>query len=412
MGTVQPQKEHQESTTNLTSQNWMERGQRVLIPTYARQPLVLVRGQGVRVWDVEGREYLDFIAGISVCNLGHVHPQVSAALNRQVQELVHVSNLYHIPNQIELAERLTDLSFAERAFFCNSGAEANEGAIKLCRRYAYERFGPERYQLICMHNSFHGRTLATLSATGQEKFWQGFAPLLPGFAFVPFNDLEAVAQAINPSTAAILVEPIQGEGGVQMPAPGYLEGLRQLCDRHELLLVFDEVQTGMGRTGKLFAYEHFGIAPDIMTLAKALANGLPIGCLLATDQVAQVFGPGSHASTFGGGPVVTAAAGTVIDIISQPTFLAEVREKGEYFKTRLQQLQARHDLIKQVRGLGLMLAMELDRDGGPIVLACRERGALINCTQGNILRFLPPLLVTRDEIDQFLTILAEALKAV
>jgi len=410
MATVQPQKEHQETTMALTSQNWMERGQRVLIPTYARQPLVLVRGQGVQVWDVEGKEYMDFVAGISVCNLGHVHPEVSAALNRQVQELVHVSNLYHIPNQIELAERLTRLSFADRAFFCNSGAEANEGAIKLCRRYAFKRFGPERYQIICMRNSFHGRTLATLSATGQEKFWQGFAPLMPGFLFVPFNDLQAVEQAIDASTAAILVEPIQGEGGVQMPGPGYLEGLRQLCDRHQLLLVFDEVQTGMGRTGKLFAYEHFGIAPDIMTLAKALANGLPIGALLATDRAAQAFGPGSHASTFGGGPVVTAAARAVLDIISQPTFLAEVEKKGEYFKKELQQLQARYDLIKEVRGLGLMLALELDQDGGPVVVACRERGALINCTQGNILRFLPPLIVTRDEIDRFLEILTEALK--
>lgn len=396
---------------NISSQAWMERGPQVLMPTYTRQPLVLVRGQGARVWDIEGREYLDFVTGIAVCNLGHAHPQISAAVTRQAEELVHVSNLYHTTPQIELAEQLTRRSFADRVFFCNSGAEANEGAIKLCRRYSFEHYGPERYQIICMRNSFHGRTLATLSATGQEKLWQGFAPLMPGFGFVPYNDLDAVENAIDSTTAAVLVEPIQGEGGVLMPSPGYLEGLRSLCDQHELLLVFDEVQTGMGRTGKLFAYEHFGIHPDIMTLAKALANGLPIGALLATEKVAQAFVPGSHASTFGGGPVVSRAAQVVLEAVSKPQLLREVREQGEYFKHGLHQLQKRYGMIKEVRGLGLMLALELDQDGAPVVDACRERGALINCTQGTVLRFLPPLIVNRVDIDRFLEILEEALKA-
>jgi acetylornithine aminotransferase len=389
----------------------MERGDQVLMHTYSRQPLVMVRGRGARLWDDQGKEYLDFVAGLAVCNLGHAHPEVTAAVNRQVQELVHVSNLYYTTPQIEVAEQLIRTCFADRVFLCNSGAEANEAAIKLCRRYSSERFGPGRHKIICARNSFHGRTLATLSATGQEKFWQGFAPLMPGFEFVPFGDLEAVEQTIDPATCAILVEPIQGEGGVLMPPPDYLPGLRAICDRHKLLLVLDEVQVGMGRTGKLFAHEHFGIYPDIMTLAKALANGLPIGAMLASEDVAQGFVPGSHASTFGGGPVVTAAASAVLNILAKTEFLAEVQAKGEYFKAGLLNLQKKYRLIKEVRGLGLMIGMELDRDGLPAVSACREQGALINCTQGNILRFLPPLIVSRNEIDQLLEMLDKALKA-
>lgn len=388
---------------------WQRRGDAVLMPTYARQPLVLVRGEGARVWDEQGREYLDLLAGIAVCNLGHAHPAISAAVCRQMAALVHVSNLYYTRPQIELAEKLISLSFADQVFFCNSGAEANEGAIKLCRRYSREKFGPGRYKIICAQNSFHGRTLATLSATGQSRFWDGFEPLVPGFVFVPFGDLEATAAAIDAATCAILVEPIQGEGGVRIPPPAYLPGLRQLCDQHQLLLVLDEIQVGLGRTGRLFAYEHAGIKPDIITLAKALANGLPIGAILATKEVAAAFVPGSHASTFGGGPVVTTAAKTVLDILAQPEFLAEVREKGAYFLAGLQELQRQRPLIKEVRGLGLILGVELDREGVPLVAACREQGALINCTQGNILRFLPPLVITREEIDRFLEILDQVL---
>ena len=393
----------------MTSDTWMTRSQQVFLNTYARQPVVLVRGKGARLWDLDGKEYLDFLAGIAVCNLGHAHPRITAAVSEQVQELVHVSNLYYTLPQIRLAERLVQLSFADRVFFGNSGAEANEGAIKLCRRYSREKFGRNRYKILCAQNSFHGRTIATLSATGQEKFWQGFEPLLPGFAFVPYNDLEAMEAAIDAETCAILVEPIQGEGGVKIPAPEYLPGLRQLCDQHELLLVLDEIQVGLGRTGKLFAYEHFELQPDIITLAKALANGLPIGALLVTEELAQGFVPGTHASTFGGGPVITAAALAVLDILAQPEFLAEVSAKGEYFREGLRQLQARHNFIKEIRGLGLIIGVELDRDGVPMVDLCREKGALINCTQGNILRFLPPLIVSREEIDRLLNILDEVL---
>ncbi len=383
----------------------MERCCQVIMNTYARQPVVMVRGQGSRLWDLEGKEYLDFLAGIAVCNLGHAHPAVAAVVARQMQELVHVSNLYYTLPQIELAQRLVEVSFADQVFFANSGAEANEGAIKLCRRYSHEKFGPGRYKIICARNSFHGRTLATLSATGQEKFWQGFEPLLPGFVFVPFDDLEAMAAAIDEQTCAILVEPIQGEGGVKVPSPEYLPGLRRLCDEHQLLLVLDEIQVGLGRTGRLFAYEHSGIRPDIITLAKALANGLPIGALLVTQEAAQGFVPGTHASTFGGGPVVTAAALAVINILAQPEFLAEVAAKGEYFRAGLQNLAKKHPIIREVRGLGLILGLELEGDGVPAVAACRERGLLINCTQGNVLRFLPPLVVSRAEIDRAVSIL-------
>ncbi|AEB10298.1 acetylornithine transaminase [Desulfobacca acetoxidans] len=395
--------------THSASAAWMNRGKRTLMNTYARQPMVLMRGQGVRLWDLDGKEYLDFLAGIAVCNLGHAHPAITEAVCRQVQDLVHVSNLYHTIPQIKLAERLVELSFADRVFFCNSGAEANEGAIKLCRRYSWQKFGPDRYKIICAANSFHGRTLATLSATGQEKFWQGFAPLLPGFVFVPFNDPAALEAAIDNQTCGVLLEPVQGEGGVKIPTADYFPEVRNLCDKHNLLLILDEIQVGLGRTGRLFAHEHFGITPDIMTLAKGLANGLPIGALLVTEEVAAGFVPGTHASTFGGGPVVTAAALTVLEILAQPDFLAEVKAKGEYFLNGLRQLQPRHRFIQEVRGLGLILGIEIDGDGVPLVDSCREKGALINCTQGNVLRFLPPLVVSREEIDRFLAILDDVL---
>jgi acetylornithine aminotransferase len=385
----------------------MDQSQQVLMNTYTRQPMVLVRGEGARLWDLDGKEYVDFLAGIAVCNLGHAHPRIARAVSEQMQELVHVSNLYYTIPQISLAQRLVELSFADRVFFGNSGAEANEGAIKLCRRYSREKFGEGRYKIICAQNSFHGRTLATLSATGQEKFWQGFEPLLPGFVFVPFNDLAAMEQAIDEQTCAILVEPLQGEGGVKIPSPEYLPGLRRLCDQHQLLLVLDEIQVGLGRTGKLFSYEHSDIRPDIITLAKALANGLPIGALMVTEEAAQGFVPGTHASTFGGGPVVTAAALEVLDILAQPDFLDEVTAKGEYFRQGLRQVQTRHDIIKEIRGLGLINGVEIDCDGVPMVDACREKGALINCTQGNVLRFLPPLIISREEIDRLLSILDE-----
>jgi acetylornithine/N-succinyldiaminopimelate aminotransferase len=391
------------------SNNWIERADKVVMNTYGRQPLVLVKGEGSRVWDDAGREYLDFVSGLAVVNLGHAHPDVAKAAAAQLTQLVHVSNIYYTTPMVELAEALVRLSFADRVFFANSGAEVNEGAIKLARRYSRERFGEGRHRIICTENSFHGRTFGALSATGQSKFWQGFEPLLPGFVFVPFNDLGAVARAVDNTVCAVLLEPIQGEGGVKMPSPDYLKGLRQLCDDQGLLLILDEIQTGLGRTGKLFAHENFGITPDVMTLAKGLANGLPMGALLATEKVASAFVPGTHASTFGAGPVVAAAAKTALELLSRPEFLARVRQRGAFLKERLADLQSRSAIIKEVRGLGLMWGLELSQEGTPLVAACRERGLLVNCTQGNVIRLLPPLVVGVDEINQALGILAEAL---
>ena len=394
------------------SNDWMQRADKVVMSTYGRQPLVLVRGEGPRVWDDQGRTYLDFVAGLAVCSLGHAHPDITRAAAAQLQQLVHVSNLYYTTPMVELAEELVRLSFADRVFFANSGAEVNEGAIKLCRRYSRERYGPGRHKIICMENSFHGRTLGALSATGQQKFWQGFDPLLPGFVFVPFNDLEALDAAVDGSVCAVICEPIQGEGGVCLPDPDYLPGVRKLCDEKGLLLVLDEVQTGLGRTAKLFAHEHYGITPDVMTLAKALANGLPMGALLAKAEVAQAFVPGTHASTFGGGPVIAAAAREVLRLMSQPKFMAAVKARGKYLSRGLMKLQARFPVIKEVRGLGLMWGLELAQEGAPLIVACRERGLLVNCTQGNIIRLLPPLILRRKDLDQCLEILREAFEAV
>jgi acetylornithine/N-succinyldiaminopimelate aminotransferase len=392
--------------------SWMERADNVVMNTYGRQPLVLVKGQGCRVWDDAGKEYLDFVAGLAVVNLGHAHPDIARAAAAQLTQLVHVSNIYYTTPMVELAEALVRRSFADRVFFANSGAEVNEGAIKLVRRYSRERFGEGRHRIICTQNSFHGRTLGALSATGQSKFWQGFDPLLPGFSFVPFNDLAALAQAVDDTVCAVLLEPIQGEGGVNLPSPDYLKGLRQLCDEKGLVLILDEIQTGLGRTGKLFAHEHFGVTPDVMTLAKGLANGLPMGALLATAEVASAFVPGTHASTFGAGPVVAVAAKTALEFLSRPQFLAGVRERGTFLQEKLRDFQSRFPVIQVVRGLGLMWGLELAQEGAPVVTACRERGLLVNCTQGNVIRLLPPLVVTPRELEAALAILGDAFEAV
>lgn len=380
--------------------------------TYARLPLTLVRGEGCRLWDDTGREYLDFLAGIAVCNLGHCHPEVTRALSDQAARLVHVSNLFYTEPQTRLAAELTRLSFADKVFFCNSGAEANEAALKLARKYSRDRYGPGRFHIISMTDSFHGRTLATLSATGQEKVHKGFEPLVEGFTYVGFNDLSAVEAAITVQTCAVMVEPIQGEGGVNVPSPGYLKALRELCDRHDLLLLFDEVQTGMGRTGSLFAYEQEGMTPHVMTLAKALGNGLPIGAMLATDQVARAFVPGTHASTFGGTPLVSAAAGRVLELIADPGFLGRVREVGAYLFESVRALQARHPVIVHVRGRGLMVGAELSIPGQGIVDKCLERGAIINCAHNTVLRLVPPLVVGKSEIDALIQILDGVLNEV
>ncbi|SPD73873.1 Acetylornithine aminotransferase [uncultured Desulfobacterium sp.] len=377
----------------------MDRANKYIFRTYARFPLTLVRGKGCRVWDENGKEYLDFVGGIAVCALGHSSEVVTRALKEQSETLVHVSNLYYTRPQTELAQMLVENSFADKVFFCNSGAEANEAAIKLARRYANEKFGEKRNTILSMVNSFHGRTMATLSATGQSKIQMGYDPLLKGFKFALFNDLENMEKALDDSVCAVIVEPIQGEGGVVCPDPDYLKGVRKLCDERKTLLIFDEVQVGVGRTGRLFAHEHFGVTPDIMTLAKALGNGLPIGAMLATDELAQVFGPGSHASTFGGTPLVTAVSVAVLKSILEDGWLANCRDMGAYMRQCFEGLAEKYGFIKDIRGLGLIIGVELDRPCAPIVDACMHEGILINCAHDTVLRFLPPLIVTRKEID-------------
>jgi acetylornithine/N-succinyldiaminopimelate aminotransferase len=389
------------------TQEIIKKADQVIAKTYKRFPIVVVKGKGCTLWDTDGKKYTDFVAGIAVCNLGHAHPGVSKALSMQANTLFHVSNLYYTIPQVELAYRLTENSFADRVFFCNSGAEANEAAIKLARKYFKEKGESGRYRIISMEHSFHGRTMATLSATGQDKIKQGFEPVLEGFDCVPFNDINALRSKIGPSTCAVLIEPIQGEGGVRCPDPGYLEAVRQACDETGILLIFDEIQTGIGRTGKFFAYEHFGIAPDIMTLAKALANGLPIGAMLAREEVADAFGPGSHASTFGGTPVVTSASLEVVRLLSEENIIDHCIKIGAYFKERLSWLKNRHELIEDVRGMGLLLGMKLKIEGDQIVASCMEKGFLINCIQGNILRFIPPLTIEKEEIDALVACLDE-----
>ncbi|OGW67871.1 MAG: acetylornithine aminotransferase [Nitrospirae bacterium RIFCSPLOWO2_02_FULL_62_14] len=382
---------------------------RYLMNTYARSPISIVRGRGSKVYDLEGREYLDFVAGIAVNVLGHGHPDLVAAIQKQAQQLLHASNLYYTEPQTKLAKMLVEHSFAKKVFFCNSGAEANETAIKLARRYAHQKYGAERYEIITMLQSFHGRTMATLTATGQEKVQKGFEPLLPGFTYVPFNNLSAVEQAVSSKTAAILLEPVQGEGGVRVADKSYLKGLRELCRQRDLLLIFDEVQTGVGRTGTLFAYEQLGVAPDVMTLGKGLGGGLPIGACLATEEAAAALEPGTHASTFGGNPVSCAAGLAVLRTLLEGRVLEHGRRMGDYLAHGLQDIKDRLPIVKEVRGLGLLQGMELTVDGKSVVTDCLARGLLINCTAERVLRFVPPLIITQADIDRLLDILNQVL---
>jgi acetylornithine/N-succinyldiaminopimelate aminotransferase len=380
--------------------------------TYARYPIALVRGKGARVWDADGKEYLDFLAGIAVNSLGHCHPAVVRAIQQQAKKLIHVSNLYHIQPQAELARELCRHSFADQVFFCNSGAEANEAAIKLARRYGGEHLGG-KYEILSTLNSFHGRTLATLTATGQEKVRAGYDPLPAGFRQIPYNDLAAAEDAVDAQkTVAILVEPIQGEGGINVPDADYLRGLRELCDRRGLLLILDEVQTGMGRTGKLFGYEHFGMHPDIMTLAKALGGGLPLGAMLAREAVAKSFVPGSHASTFGGNPLVCSAGLAVMQTLLKGGVLKKSVKTGKYLAQALAKFKNKFSFVRGVRGKGLILGLELEIEGAKIVDECLKEGLLLNCTAYKILRFVPPLTITPKEVDRGLAILEKVLARV
>jgi acetylornithine/N-succinyldiaminopimelate aminotransferase len=379
-------------------------------PNYgARAPICLVRGDGTRVWDSDGREYLDFGCGIAVTSLGHCHPRVTGAIREAAATLLHVSNLYHTAPQIHLAKMLCEHSFAQRAYFCNSGAEANEAAIKIARKYAKEKLATDRWEIVATHNSFHGRTLGALAATGQPKYQHGFEPMVPGFKHVPYNDLRAMERAIDNRTCAVLVEPIQGEGGVHVPDDEYLPGIRKLCDQSGALLILDEIQTGMGRTGRLWCYQHAGVEPDIMTLAKALANGVPIGATLTREEIASVLGPGSHGSTFGGTPFVASVALATFTTILDEKLADRAARMGRYLMDGLRTLAGRHSIVREVRGRGLLIGAGLTRAVGPIVDACREAGLLVLSAGEQVLRLAPPLIVEERDCDRALGIVDGAL---
>jgi acetylornithine/N-succinyldiaminopimelate aminotransferase len=370
---------------------------------YTRQPIALVKGRGAVVWDSEGREYIDCFSGLAVLNTGHCHPRVVEAIKNQASRIMHTSNIYYVAPQVELAERLYRVTGGYKSFFCNSGAEANEAAIKLARKYTGKK------EIICAENSFHGRTLATLSATGQDKYKHGFGPLIPEFIHVKYGDAEEIEGSITDDTAAVLLEPIQGEGGVVVPPDDYLRRVREICDREGVLLILDEVQTGMGRTGELFAWQLYGARPDVFTLAKALGGGFPIGAMLARGEVMDAFKPGDHASTFGGNHLACAAAKASLETIIEEDLPRRAGELGAHALGRLQDLRESNTVIKEIRGKGLMIGIELEKECAGVVERARERGLLINCTADRVVRLLPPLVIQRKQLDRAIEILGEAL---
>jgi acetylornithine/N-succinyldiaminopimelate aminotransferase len=380
-----------------------------VLHTYNHVSVCIAKGKGSKVWDLEGKVYLDFFPGWAVSGLGHCHPSVVNAIKRQSRKLLHVPNSYYSVPQARLAQKISECSFPAHVFFCNSGAEAVEGAIKFARKYGSST---GRHEIITMERSFHGRTLAALTATGQEKIQEGFGPLPAGFKHVAFNDFNALKNAMSDKTVAVMLELIQGEGGVRVADHDYVEKVQALCKERDCLLIFDEVQTGMGRTGKWFAFQHFGVEPDLMTLAKSLGSGVPIGALVVNDRVKKdVLVPGTHATTYGGNPLVAATALSVFKAIEQDGLLAQAQAMGEYLKSKLLALKEKFSFIKEVRGMGLMVAAELDRSGLEIVSACREEGLLINCTQQKVLRIMPAMTVTKRLIDQAMRILEKVLAA-
>ena len=388
----------------------MERAEAHLLQNYRQQPVVLERGFGARVWDVEGKSYLDLLGGIATCALGHCHPEVVAAVKAQADKLWHTSNVFYTLPQIELAEKLTAASGLERAFFCNSGAEANEALFKLARRVQKDRGHPERFEIICFENSFHGRTLATVAATGQPKYHKGFEPLPAGFQHVAYGDVQAVRRAVSPKTAGVIVEPIQGEGGVRVAPEGFLKSLRSLCDELGLLLLVDEVQTGMGRTGAVFGYQHEGILPDGISLAKALGNGLPIGAMLCREELGKSLPSGSHGSTFGGNLLAATAANVAASIIFRPETLEMVRRKGAHLWNGALAVRARHpEKVTAVRGQGLLLGVEVAGDAAAVVSRCREAGLLLNLAGEKTVRFAPPFTVSLSDLDEGLAIFEKSL---
>ena len=402
----------------LSTEAVLSRARAHYTPNYRQQPLVLIRGEGPWVWDREGKRYLDFIAGIAVSSLGHAHPRLVAAIRDQADALIHTSGLYHNEPAVALMDRLTEVGFADRVFFGNSGAEANEAALKICRRYwSVVKERPDKSDILAFEKSFHGRTFATLTATGQPKYHKGFYPLLPGFHYVPFGELDKVEACLKEAKGAIgtmIVEPVQCEGGLNVPTEGYLKGLRALCDAHEVLLIFDEVQTGVGRTGEWFCHQISGVTPDVMTLAKGLGGGVPIGAMCCTEEVGQGFAPGAHASTFGGNPLATRAALEVLNTIRDERLLDHVYETGEMLAKGLKKLIAAHpERCVEARGHGLLRGLELSGDDpdllGRVVSACRDRGLLINGIAGKVLRMTPPLILERGHVSFALDVLDEAL---
>ena len=379
-----------------------------ILSTYTRTEAIFVKGKGMVLTDIDGKKYLDFFPGWGVSNVGHCHPKVMAAVRDQIGKLIHVPNNFYTINQVKLAKEIIRHSFPGKVFFGNSGAEGCEGAIKFARAYG----AGIRHEIISMKQSFHGRTLAAITATGQPGYQKGFAPLPGGFKYVPFNDIAAVKKAITSKTIAIMLEPVQGEGGVNVASKTYIKQLRELCDEKDILLIFDEVQTGMGRTGEMFAYKHYGVKPDVMVLAKALGGGLPIGAIVVKKSIADTFKPGMHASTFGGSSLVTKAALGVFAAIKSENMLKNARQMGKYILEQLSELQQEITVIKEVRGLGLMIGIELAEDGKPVFDECFKEGLIINCTQGKILRFMPALNVTRKQADKAIYILRKVLKRV
>lgn len=398
--------------SDMSTKEIIETGQQYVMNTYGRLPMALVKGEGVYVWDADGKKYLDFVAGLAVNSLGHCPPAVVEAIREQAGTLMHVSNMYWIEPQIKLAKLLMENSVLDKVFFCNSGAEANEGAIKLARKYAKKYMGPDKYEIITMEKSFHGRTLAAITATAQPKYQKDLDPLPPGFKYVPFNDFAALEAAISPNTCAVMMEPVQGEGGVNVADYDFMQKVKELCTEKHLLLIFDEVQVGLGRTGKLFGYEHYGVEPDIMTLAKAIAGGFPMGALMAKQKVAECFQPGDHASTFGGNPLASAAGVAAVSILADKNFLKEVSQKAEYFKQKLNELKDKYSFITDVRGKGLILGLGITVEAKPIVDACLGKGLLINAVAANVLRFIPPLIITNEDIDKAVQLLDEVLSQV
>ena len=393
----------------MNTEEIIEVGNKYVMNTYGRLPMALVKGKGIKVWDADGNEYLDFVAGLAVNSLGHCHPAVTEAVAKQARTLMHCSNIYYIEPQVKLAKLLVENTDLDRVFFCNSGAEANEGAIKLARKYAKQHLGSGKYEIISAINSFHGRTLAAITATGQPKYQQGLEPLPAGFKYVPYGDIDALKEAIGPHTCAILLEPVQGEGGVNIASQEYWDQVQELCRVEGLLLILDEVQCGLGRTGKFLTYMHYGLKPDIVTLAKALGGGFPIGAMMATEKVAEAFQPGDHAATFGGNPLAAAAGLAAMNTMLNEEILSNTEKVGNYFKDKLKELAAKYPVISEVRGLGLMLGAQLTVPGAGVVSYCQKKGLLINCANGNVLRFIPPLIITEADVDQVMVLLDEAL---